>query len=343
MRSVNCNLLLTAASALIFASCVSSGKFHAMVRQAHLSDSLYTQSMRTLNACQEENKQLASQKSTLQEQNRDMTQQVTAANEVNGQLRKQMEQLAAVSSAQAESIKRSLDNMGAKDNYMIALHSAITSRDSVNIAVLFQLKQAIGGYGEPSVIIKLEKGSVHVDLSDSLLFNGDSTAYTVSEKAKQVLGRMARVLNGQSDIDVIVESRIDSGMLPSAGTTDSSMFLQRTAPDSTMFLQPGAPDSSMLPQRTAPDNWDLSLHRATAVVRIFQNDYHLAPARMTAAGSFGSFASPSADTTQMPSANRWTRVTILPRIDRLTQLLEHGPGQAPPPPPAAPSADAGKS
>jgi chemotaxis protein MotB len=315
MRSVYCCFALSVSTALTSISCVSSGKFHAMVKQAHLSDSLYTQSMRTLTACQDDNKKLTSEKSTLLEQNRDMTQQVTAANEVNGQLRKQMEQLAAVSSAQAESIKRSLDNMGAKDSYMIALHSAIASRDSVNLAVLFQLKQAIGGYGEPNVIVKLEKGAVHVDLSDSLLFNGDSSSFSISDKAKQVLGRMARVLKDRSDIDITVESRIDSGMLQ---------------------------------QDSALDAWGLSLRRSAAIVRTLQTDYHLDPAKMMAAGSVGSFATPSvnpaspADSTQTPPAIHATRVTIRPRVDQLTQLLEHGPGQAPPPPPPAPTAYSGK-
>ena len=82
-----------------------------------------------------------------------------------------------------------MDNMGARDNYMIALHSAVSSRDSLNLAVLFNLKQAIGGYGQQDVDIKLEKGAVHVDLSDRLLFNGDSSSYAGQRQSKTVLGR----------------------------------------------------------------------------------------------------------------------------------------------------------
>lgn len=222
-----------------------------MQRQAHLSDSLYTQSMRTLKNCQDDNTRLTKEKSTLQEQNRDMTQQVTAANEFNGQLRKQMEQLSAVSSAQAESIKRSLDNMGANDNYMIALHSAITARDSANLATLFNLKQSIGGYGDQDVTIRSENGAVHVDLSDSLLFNDDSAGYVVGDKGKQVLNRLARVLNDAPDIECMVEARADSLSAPADSTHD---------------------------------NWDLAIRRATAIVRVLQNA-RVSPDRMTAAGS----------------------------------------------------------
>lgn len=271
-----------------FIACVSSGKFKAMQQQAHLSDSLYTQSMRTLKGCQDDNSRLSKEKSTLTEQNKDMTQQVTAANEINVQLRKQMEQLSAVSSAQAESIKRSLDNMGARDSYMIALHSAITYRDSVNLAMLLYLKQAIGGYGEQNVSIKLEKGALSVDLSDSLLFNGDSAGYTVSEKATPVLSRLARALNDQPDVEFMVQGRVDSLIQP----TDSIR-----------------------------DNWDLALKRAAAIARILQSD-QVSPTRMTAAGKFAPVPMNNGDTTANPASHS-TRILILPQMDRLLQLLEH--------------------
>ena len=298
MRSVY--LLFLASAALSSAGCVSAGKFRASEQQVHLSDSLYTQSMRTLKACQDDNGRLSKERSTLQEQNKDVSQQLTAAKEVNGQLRKQLQDLSAVSSAQAESIRRSLDNMGARDSYMIALHSAITYRDSVNLAVLLDLKQAIGGYGEQNVDIRLANGAVHVDLSDSLLFNGDSAGYTISDKAKPVLDRLARALNDQPDVDFMIEARVDSAVQP----TDAVL-----------------------------DNWDLGVKRSTAIVRILQND-HVSPARMTAAGKTDWPVTDSGDTTARPISHA-TRILILPQTDRLLRLLEHGQsGQKPPRPPA---------
>jgi chemotaxis protein MotB len=286
MRFVFCYPAFYAAVALTCVGCVPAGKFKAMERQAHLSDSLYTQSMRTLNGCQDDNSQLTKQKSTLQQRDKDLSQQLTATNEVNGQLRKQLQDLSAVSTAQAESIKRSLDNMGANDSYMIALHSALSSRDSMNVAVVLNLKQALGGYGEQDVDIKLEKGAVHVDLSDSLLFNGDSTGYTVSDKAKTVLGRLARALNDQPDVEFMVEGRCDTLAQP----TDCVL-----------------------------DNWDIGVKRATAIVRILQND-RVSPARMTAAGKSEWIPMTPGDTTARPAYHP-TRILILPQMDRLLQLL----------------------
>lgn len=278
-----------AAAALTCIGCVPSGKFKAMESHAHLSDSLYTQSMRTLKGCQDDNSRLTKQQSALAQRDKDITQQLTSANEVNGQLRKQLQDLSAVSSAQAESIKRSLDNMGAKDSYMIALHSALTYRDSVNLAVLLNLKQALGGFGEQDVDVKLEKGAVRVDLSDSLLFNGDSTGYVVSDKAKTVLGRLARALNDQPGVEFMVEGRCD--ILP----------------------QPG--DCIL-------DSWDLGVKRATSIVRILQND-RVSPGRMTAAGKSDYLPAPLSDTT---GARPATRILILPQMDRLLQLLERRAG-----------------
>lgn len=301
MRSGYCYLAFTFAFAISFIGCVPSGKFKAMQQQAHLSDSLYTQSMRTLKACQDDNASLGRQRSTLQEKAKDLNTQLTAANEVNGQLRKQMQELSAVSSAQAESIRRSLDDMGARDTYMIALHAAVTYRDSVNLAVLLNLKQALGGFGDRDIDVRLDKGMVHVDLSDSFLFSGDSSSYAVTDQARTMLGRLARALNDQPDVQFMVVGRCDS---------------LATTPDSLH------------------DTWNLSVQRATALVRILQND-QVSPSRMTAAGRTSILPMNAADTTTTVAAGR-TRIIILPQMDRLLELLDRGRGQAAPSAPPQP-------
>jgi len=297
MRSVFIYPGFSAIAALTLIGCVSSGKFKAMERQARLSDSLYTQSMRTLKTCQDANNALALEKSTLQEQNKSMTLQVTASGEVVAQLRKQLQDLSAVSSAQAESIKRSLDNMGANDAYMMQLHAALSSRDSMNLAMLMYLKQALGGFAEQDVSVKLENGVVDVDISDSLLFNGDSTGYTVGDKAKTVIGRLARAMNDQPDVQVMVEGRWDSLGRPPEGVQDG---------------------------------WDLSVRRATAVVRLLQNDGQVAAMRMTAAGRAEFLPVAEGDSTRPATGNHYTHVIILPQTERLMQLLDRGRGQKAP-------------
>ena len=297
MRPVHFFLMILPLTVL---SCVSTGKYKAMQQQADKYDTLYTWSMRTLKTCQDANNDLSKQKAALQNEANDMNLQLTATKENNTQLRKQLQTLSTLSSAQAESISKSLDNMGSKDAYIQNLQSAIAHRDSVNLVVLLNLKATIGGFGPEDVTIKVEKGFVYVDLSDKILFNSDSNSYTVSDKAKTVLGRLARVLNDQPDLEFMVE-----------GHTDSVAY----------------------PQDLVPDNWDLSVKRATSVVRILQNDYHVSPLRMTAAGRSEYITVAPNDTPEGRAANRRTRIVIFPQLDQLLQVLEHrqGGGQAPVP------------
>jgi chemotaxis protein MotB len=280
-------------SILSLTSCVSNGKFNAMQQQAQKNDSMYTWSMRTLKACQDDNDRLNKQKAVLQDQANDLNLQMNATKENNTQLRKQLRDLSALSSAQAESISKSFDNISAKDTYIRELRSAVAHRDSINLAVLLDLKATLGSLSEQGVSITSAKNVLYVDLSDKLLFNSDSNSYTLTDKAKTVLGRLARVLTEQPDIEFMVE-----------GHTDSVSY----------------------PQGVLVDNWDLSVKRATSIVRTLQHDYNISPMRMTAAGRSEYMTVGANDTPEARAANRRTRIVILPQLDQLLQVLEHGQG-----------------
>jgi chemotaxis protein MotB len=292
MPSIRRHLPLLFSTLATLTGCVSAGKYKALQEHAQNSDSLYTQSIRTLKICQDANSEMTRQKADMQAQMTNLNGLVTAAQENNSLLRKQLQSLSALSSTQAESIKRSLDNIGAKDSYIQELRAAIGHRDSVNLAVVLNLKAAVGGYGE-DVGIKVEKGVVYVDLSEKLLFNSDSNSYKVDDKAKPVLGRLARVLNDQPDIEFTV-----------VGHTESVAH----------------PDSVLV------DNWDLSAKRATSVVRILQTDFNVSPLRMMAAGRSEYAGMAPVDTPEGRAANRRTRVVIHPQLDPLLRLLERKEG-----------------
>lgn len=309
-------ILLSATLSLV--SCVSTGKFKDMQQQAQKNDSLYTWAMRTLKACQGDNDNLNKQKSSLQNQLNSTNTLLTASNENNTQLRRQLQDLSAITNAQAESIKNSLDNMSAKDTYLINLRSALSHRDSVNLAAVMELKMALGSFGDQDVNIKLEKGVVSVDLSDSLLFSNDSNSYALTDKAKSVLGRLARVFRDQPDLEFMVEGHTDS--LHADNVLADSLHMDSLHMDSLHAY------SLPLTPSVLPDNWDLSVKRATAVVRMLQDQYNIAPARMTAAGR--------------NAPGRSTRVVIFPQLDPLLRVLEHKQGPAAPTAPATPAASA---
>lgn len=208
--------------------------------------------------------------------------------ENNNQALKQLENLSVISSAQAESIKKSLDNIGSKDNYIQGLQSELARKDSLNMALVMNLKGAIGNLDDKDINIKVDKGVVYIDISDKMLFQSGS--YTITSRAKEVLGKVAAVVKNQPNIEFMVEGHTDN--VPYKGTAGLT------------------------------DNWDLSVKRATTVVRVLQNEYGLNPAKMAAAGRAEYVPVADNATAEGRSANRRTRIVILPQLDQFFQLLE---------------------
>ncbi|MBS1604399.1 MAG: OmpA family protein [Bacteroidetes bacterium] len=275
-------------AALVFASCVSSKKYEAAQQRAQARyDSLYAADKAELASCRDAGASLDKQKQALQAQVDDLNRQLPAIRENNTQLLKQLQDLSVISSSQAASIKQSLENIGAKDVYIRDLQSALAHRDSLMLALVMNLKGVLGNMDDKDINIKIEKGVVYIDISDKLLFNSGS--YTVTERAKEVLGKVATVLKNQPDIEFMVE-----------GHTDSVPYLQG------VLL----------------DNWDLSVKRATSVVRILQNQYNIPPTHMTAAGRSEYITVASNSTAEGRAANRRTRIVILPQLDQFFQLLQ---------------------
>lgn len=273
---------------LLLFACVSTKKFNALQQQDKIRyDSLYSTSQNQLKTCQETNADLTRQKTVLEGKVNDQSGQLSVFKENNTQLLKQLQDLSVISSSQAESIKRSLENIGSKDIYIRDLQTALAHRDSLNLALVMNLKGVLGNIDDADVNIKVEKGVIYIDISDKMLFNSGS--YTVTEKAKEVLGKVAMVLNNQPEIEFMVE-----------GHTDSVPYYQG------VLL----------------DNWDLSVKRATSVVRILQYQYHIPPARMTAAGRSEYISVASNSTPEGRALNRRTRIVILPQLDQFFRLLE---------------------
>jgi len=250
-------------------------------------DSLLAASQGQLNTCNDANTDLSRRYADLQGRYDDLTRQLPVIKENNTQLLKQLQDLSVISNAQAESIKKSLDNIGAKDVYIRDLQSALARRDSLNLALVMNLKGVIGNLDDQDINIKVEKGVIYIDISDKMLFNTGS--YTVTEKAKTVLGKVAMVLQNQPDIEFMVE-----------GHTDSVPYYHGDL----------------------VDNWDLSVKRATSVVRLLQTQYKFPPERMTAAGR-GEYINVATNATpEGRQANRRTRIVILPQLDQFFKLLE---------------------
>jgi len=288
-------ILLPAFSAIFLFSCVSTKKFNAVTTSYDTLNIKYRGLMSDIQKCNDDKANLYRQ---IEQGNRDkaqmdrdianLKQQIDFLKQNNTQSLKQLQDMSVITAAQAESIKKSMDNIGSKDNYIQTLQQQLAHKDSLNMALVMNLKGAIGNLDDQDINIKVEKGVVYIDISDKLLFK--SGKYDVTDQAKTVLGKVATVLKNQPDIEFMVEGHTDNVAYKGGG----------------MIL----------------DNWDLSVKRATSVVRILQDQYGLDPAKMTAAGR-GEF-SPVTDnsTPEGKAANRRTRIVILPQLDQFFKLLE---------------------
>jgi chemotaxis protein MotB len=219
----------------------------------------------------------------------DLNKQVEYLRANNNVVLGQLKDLSVLSGSQAESIKKSLDNIGSKDAYIQGLQNSIARKDSINMNLVMNLKGAIGDLSDGDINVKIDKGVVYVDISDKLLFKSGS--FEITPKAKTVLGKVAKVLAAQPSIEFMVE-----------GHTDSKQLIGNS--------------------NGIEDNWDLSVKRATTVVRILQETYSIDPKRMTAAGRSEYLPLVENNTAENRARNRRTRIVILPQLDQFFNLLE---------------------
>tara|TARA_R110002051_G_scaffold33820_1_gene75329 strand:- start:188 stop:673 length:486 start_codon:yes stop_codon:yes gene_type:complete len=136
------------------------------------------------------------------------------------------------------------------------------------------------------IAISIEETVVMISISDKMLFNSGS--YRVSKKADKILQKLADVINSEPSLDVMIEGHTDSRTI----STDK-----------------------------VADNWDLSVLRATSVVRKLQKDFGVAPEKLIASGRSSYKPVTDNDTSEGRSRNRRTRILILPNIDKFFALM----------------------
>ncbi len=290
----NSIFLLLALMAVTTFSCVSPKKLkqseakYTQLNGAYLEQQNKNRELEgELNGLKNKNTDLQNNKTGLESQLADLNKQIDFLKQNNNQVLNNLKDLSVVTGSQAESIRKSLENIGSKDIYIKDLQSSLARKDSLNMVLVMNLKGAIGNLDDKDINIKVEKGVVYIDISDKLLFKSGS--YNITDKAKVVLGKVAKVLAAQPDIEFMVE-----------GHTDNVAF-------KTPVLL---------------DNWDLSVKRATTVVRLLQNQYGMDPTHMTAAGRSEYLPVSDNSTVEGRAANRRTRIVILPQLDQFFKLLE---------------------
>lgn len=172
------------------------------------------------------------------------------------------------------------------------LAQAQTLEDSMNLAVSYKLMRNLdrdmyGSTAAGDINIDIDDTVVQISISDKMLFRSGS--YRVSKEADALLQRIATVVNFEPAVEVMVEGHTDS----------------RT-------VKPGS---------YLKDNWDLSVQRATAIVRELQNNYNVDPAKLIASGRSSYVPLVENDSKENMSRNRRTRILILPNLDKFLALM----------------------
>jgi chemotaxis protein MotB len=193
------------------------------------------------------------------------------------------------------SLKQKSDELKAKENLLLErektlaeLKKKLARQDSITKRLNDVLRNALLGFQSDELSVEIKNGKVYVSMSDKLLFKSGSAA--IEEKGIAAIKVLAEVLNKNPDIDILVEGHTDN-----------------------------------IPIKTAvyKDNWDLSVARATSIVRILTDEYKITPTRLTASGR-GEF-SPRAinETPEGRASNRRTEIILSPKLDEIMNLIKN--------------------
>ncbi len=187
-------------------------------------------------------------------------------------------------------ISKLVDEINASNKYIKQLVEAKTKSDSLNLVLTNNLTRSLSRDELQEVDVKVLKGVVYVSLADNMLYRSGS--YEVNDRAKTTLSKIAKILGDYKDFEVLVE-----------GNTDDVPI---TRPN-------------------IRNNWDLSALRASSVVQVLQNDYGIAPNRLSAAGR-GQYNPVATNDTELGrQRNRRTQIIITPKLDQFLDLIDKAP------------------
>jgi len=217
----------------------------------------------------------------------------------NGSLKKNFDNLQSEKMKEAEKLNKMLQQKSKELNQkekLIAeremslkeMQNIVSRQDSVSKRLKETLRNALLGFKADELSVETKNGKVYVSMSDKLLFKSGSAA--VEKKGKEALQVLAEVLVKNPDIDVLVEGHTDN-----------------------------------VPIKTAvfKDNWDLSVIRATSIVRILTGEYSVQPTQVSAAGRGEFFPKANNDTPEGRAQNRRTEIILSPKLDEVLNLLNN--------------------
>ena len=277
-------ITITLLSGALVASCVSKKKYVALEND-------YNTTAYMLSETTAEKEKLEEEKRVLEDRFARIERRVEEYNAKINSLREEsdskytLDGAVPMSNNGRDKLKATLANVDPNK-----LANAQTLEDSVNLAISHNLKKSItdgSAQENDDIQIDIDKTVVMISVSDRLLFNTGS--YVVSRNADGLLSKLAEVINSEPSMEVMIEGHTDPRSI------------------NTAILQ---------------DNWDLSVKRATSIVRALQSKYNVAPEKLIAAGRSSYMPLVDNDSPENMAKNRRTRIVIIPDLDKFFALME---------------------
>jgi len=198
----------------------------------------------------------------------------------------QTEQLNMALKAKSDELEMKEELLTEREKALKEMQKIIARQDSITKRLNNILHSALLGFNPDELSVEIKNGKVYVSMSDILLFKSGSA--TVESKGREALKLLADVLSKNPDIDILVEGHTDN------------------VPIKTSVYK---------------DNWDLSVARATSIVRILSVDYEIPPTRLTASGKGEYFPKADNETAAGRAKNRRTEIILSPKLEEIMQLL----------------------
>jgi len=235
-----------------------------------------------------ETESLKVQLSSRGDQIQDLKDQITDLKKQRENQMAQVGDLTVLSKKANDNIGNTIKQLEQKDNYIKLIQAAKSKADSMNLALAINLKSVLAkGVEDEDIEVKVDKTVVYVNLSDKMLYTSGSASIT--PRADEVLSKIAQIIKSRPDLDLMVE---------------------------------GYTDNTPIRSSCMDDNWDLSVKRATSVVRALQTKYGVNPDKLIAAGrgEYNTLADNS--TVEGRAINRRTRIILLPKLGQFYELLD---------------------
>ncbi|MBF6609959.1 MAG: OmpA family protein [Chryseobacterium sp.] len=265
------------AAAVLLTSCVSKKQFDAL-------NSNYKQSIENLAERQREIQDLRSVNSGLVSEN-------TLLKSQNDALKTSLDACLNNTTQGSTNITKLINEINTSNAYIKQLISTNAKNDSLNLALSNKLKRSLDNIADDDVQVKVLKGVVMISLSDKMLYK--TGEFAVLPQAREILGKVASVINDYDTYSVLIEGNTDNVPLNSAN----------------------------VPR----DNWDLSALRGTSVAKILQNEFGVNPNRITAGGRSEYNPKTTNASVSGRSENRRTEIIIMPKLDEFMKLMDIAP------------------